>query len=87
MTSLDSIKSIPLNEDLDYADLTFNMKDLFSDIAFNIKSVDLRNVITLLENFNENYIDSLLTNCKRFIINDDYEGYCQGAILILIEFG
>ena len=45
MTSIDSLKSIPLNEDLDYTDLTFNMKELFNDIAFNIKSVDLGNVL------------------------------------------
>jgi hypothetical protein len=48
MVSIDSTKTIPMNEDLDYGDLTFNMKDLLSDIAFNIRSVYLSNVIELL---------------------------------------
>ena len=37
------------NEDLDYGDLTYNMKELLSDIAFNIKSVDLGNFLLLLD--------------------------------------
>ncbi len=87
VTSLDSIKSIPLNEDLDYSDLTFNMKDLFSDISYNISSVYLKNVLVLIENFNEGYIDALLANCTKFSLNDQYQGYCQGTIYILLEFG
>ncbi len=40
------------NEDLDYSDLTFNLKELLSDIAFNLKSVDVNNFLLLLEHIN-----------------------------------
>ena len=35
---MDSVidKIVPINEDLDYADLAYNMKELFSDLAINI---------------------------------------------------
>ena len=74
------------NEDLDYSDLTLNMRDLLSDIAFNMKSIYLGNLALLIEEINESYIDMLLAHCKRFILNEEYEGYCEGSICILIEF-
>ena len=60
------------NEDLDYGDLTYNMKELLSDIAFNIKSVDLGNFLLLLDEVGETFVSALVQNCLRFMKNDYY---------------
>jgi hypothetical protein len=42
--------------------------------------------MVLLDEVNEAYVSGLVQNCLRFVRNDDYEGYCQGAMGMLIEF-
>lgn len=41
----------------------------------------------LLENFNEEYVESLVANVRRYAGEEEYERYCYGAVDILYEFG
>lgn len=58
-----------------------------TDIGLNIKYVYIKNVLMLLENFNEEYVESLVANVRRYAGEEEYERYCYGAVDILYEFG
>lgn len=47
----------------------------------------INNVLMLLENFNEAYVDSLIAHIRRYVGVEEFDSYCYGAVFILYEFG